>query len=201
MTSEKQDDPPAGTKTRNKGFEATHDAIIAAAVRLISEKGVDALSMAAISRAVGINRTTLYYHFDDREALIAAVKLWSSQQLGKGFDPQVPQQDRIEHISRFVLENAALIKLWLDDFVSAGDIRDRYPQWDALVEGTAATLGGREGEPIDAEVYCTILLTAAFIAPRVYHLSVRPDLPLDVVTERFRTEQQRVLRNDALYRT
>ncbi|HEX7856638.1 MAG TPA: helix-turn-helix domain-containing protein [Sphingobium sp.] len=196
MTSSQKGTPPK----RNKGFDATHDAIIEAAVRFISEKGVEALSMAAISRAVGINRTTLYYHFDDRDALIAAVKLWSSEQLSKGFDPQVPQQDRIDYISRFVLENAELIKLWFEDFVSPGDIRDRYPQWDALVGGTATKIKDQDGEPIDAEVYCTILLTAAFIAPRVYHLSVRPDLSLEAVTEKFRKEQQRVLRQDALYR-
>lgn len=184
---------------RNKGFDATHDAIIAAAVRLISEKGVEALTMAAISRAVGINRTTLYYHFDDRDALIAAVKLWSSEQLARGFDPQVPQEERIDKISRFVLENAELITLWFEDFISPGDIRERYPQWDALVGGMARTFRDREGEAVDAEVYSTILLTAAFIAPRVYHLSVRPDLPLEAVTEKFRKEQQRVLRRDGLF--
>ena len=185
---------------RNKGYEATHEAIIQAAVQFVSEKGVEALSMAAISRALKMNRTTLYYHFKDRDALIVAVKAWSSQQLSKGFDPQVPQQDRIEYIARFVLENEALIKLWFEDFVSAGNIRDHYPQWDALIEGTAAIMEAGDGDPVDAEVYCTILLTAAFIAPRVYHLSVRPDLTLEEVTVRFRNEQQRVLKRDALHR-
>ncbi len=184
---------------RNKGFDTTHNAIILSAVRLISEKGVEALSMAAISQAVGINRTTLYYHFSDRDALIAAVKLWSSEQLGRGLEPKVPQQDRIDYISRFVLENTELIKLWFEDFVSSGDIRDRYPQWDALVSSMAVTLNRQGGKSIDAEVYCTILLTAAFIAPRVYHLSVRPDLSLEEVTKRFRAEQQRVLERDELF--
>src|SRR5690625_6402983 len=32
--------------------------------------------------------------------------------------------------SRFVLENPELIKLWIDDFIAPGDIRDRYPLWD-----------------------------------------------------------------------
>ncbi|MCE7797220.1 TetR/AcrR family transcriptional regulator [Sphingobium sufflavum] len=187
-------------RRRNKGFDTTHQAIIEAAVRLISEKGVEALSMAAISRAVGINRTTLYYHFEDRDAMIVAVKLWSSEQLSKGFEPDVPQQERIDYISRFVLENAELIKLWFEDFVSPGDIRDRYPRWDELVRGTAATLNAAQDDAIDAEVYCTILLTSAFIAPRVYHMTVRPDLSLKEVTERFRKEQQRVLRRDSLFR-
>ncbi len=154
--------------------------------------------MAAVSRAVGINRTTLYYHFDDREALLAAVKLWSSEQLGRGFSPQAPQGERIDHITRFVLENAELIKLWFDDFISPGDIRDRYPHWEKLVGGMTKTPGRPDDDSIDAEVYCTLLLTAAFIAPRVYHQSVRPDLPLEAVIEKFRHEHQRTLRRDGL---
>ena len=47
--------------------------MIETAVRLISETGPDALSIAALARAMGINRTTVYYHFEHREALIGAV--------------------------------------------------------------------------------------------------------------------------------
>lgn len=187
-------------RRRNKGFDATHAAIIDATVSLIADRGAEALSMAAVSRVVGINRTTLYYHFADREALLVAAKAWSSQELGKGFAPEVPQKERIDHISRFVLEHEELIKLWFDDFVSPGDIRERYPQWDALVESTGITFDDPQNAQIDPEVYCTIMLAAAFIAPRVYHMSVRPDLPIDTVIEKFRKEHQRALRNNMQYR-
>src|ERR1700752_2067815 len=70
----------AAPQKRNKGFEETHREMIETAVRLISEKGVEALSIAALARATGVNRTTVYYHFENREALIAAVKAWSSEQ-------------------------------------------------------------------------------------------------------------------------
>ena len=151
----------AASQRRNKGFDATHQAIIAATVRLISEKGVEALSIAAVARAAGVDRTTLYYHFADRDALLKTAKDWSSQQLTRGFTPTTPRAERTAHISRFVLENPELIKLWIEDFVSPGDIRARYPQWDALVEGMRANLAHHE-EPIDVEVYCAIMLTAAF---------------------------------------
>lgn len=197
MTSSRKDASPR----RNKGFDATHRAIIEAAVRIISEKGVEALAMAAIARAVGINRTTLYYHFDDRESLIEAVKLWSSEQLTRGFNPELPQRERIDHIARFVLENGELIKLFIEDFIAPGDIHTRYPQWDALVKGVERDIASQDGEPIDAEVYCVILLTAAFIAPRVYRNSVRPDLGIEEIVERFRKEQMRVLRQDRLLKS
>src|SRR5271166_5358638 len=105
---------------RNKSFDSTHREMIETAVRLISEKGVDSLSIAAVARTMGINRTTVYYHFDSREALLEAVKIWSSEQLARAFRPNLPQKERIDYISRFVLENSELIKLWIEEFVSVG---------------------------------------------------------------------------------
>lgn len=187
----------AATPTRrNKGFDVTHDAIIAATVQLISEKGPEAVTVAAVARSAGVDRKTLYYHFRDRDALLASAKNWSSQQLARGLTSGASRAERTAHISRFVLENPELIKLWFDDFIAPGDIRERYPQWDALVEGMKANLAHHEGR-IDAELYCTIMLTAAYIAPRVYHNSVRPDLSIEEIVERFAQEQTRILEVDA----
>jgi AcrR family transcriptional regulator len=184
---------------RNRGFGDTHQEMIEIAVRLISEKGVGSLSIAAIARAMGINRTTVYYHFESRESLLEAVRLWSSQQLAKGLSLAVPQQARMDFITRFVLENPELIKLWIDDFISAGDIRTRYPLWDTLVEGIAATFAARmPNEAVDAEVYCVMLLTSAIVGPRVFKNSVDPSSDIETVVKRFRLEQQRLLRHDAL---
>jgi AcrR family transcriptional regulator len=187
----------AAAQKRNKGFEETHREMIETAVRLISEKGVEALSISALARATGVNRTTVYYHFENREALIAAVKAWSSEQLATAFRPVAPQQDRIDYITRFALENPELIKLWFEDFISPGDIRDRYPHWDALVAGVGANLAA-QGEQADPEVYCVMLLTSAFIGPRVFRNSVRPDQDIDSLVRRFRIEQQRLLKSGGL---
>ncbi len=186
-------------KRRNKVFDDSHQEMIETAVRLISEKGANSLSVAAIARAMGINRTTVYYHFESREALLEAVRHWSSEQLAKGLSLAIPQQERMDFITRFVLENPELIKLWIDDFISVGDIRSRYPSWDALVDGMAATFAARlPDETVDAEVYCVVLLTSAIIGPRVFRNSVDPASDIETVVKRFRLEQQRLLRHDAL---
>lgn len=183
---------------RNKSFEATHQALIEASVRLISENGVEALSVAALARAVGMNRATVYYHFASREALLEAVSAWSSEQLTHGFSAPESQQDRIDFVARFVLDNPDLIKLWIEQFVAPGDIRDRYPKWDEFVAASAQTRV--EGEEVDVEVYCTLMLTGAIIGPRVFRSSVRPELSDDEVVDRFRREQQRMLRREGLLR-
>jgi AcrR family transcriptional regulator len=181
---------------RNKCFDDSHQEMIETAVRLISEKGVEAVSIAAVARAMGINRTTVYYHFESRETLLGAVRAWSAEQLAKAFDRDAPQQERIDYITRFVLENPELIKLWIEDLIAVGDIRTRYPHWDALVQGIKANFVPAEpGDTIDAEVYCVILLTSAIIGPRVFKNSVRPRSDTETIVKRFRGERQRMLRH------
>lgn len=191
--------PPGAAQRRNKGFEETHQEMIETAVRLISAKGVEALSISAVARAMGINRTTVYYHFDSREALIAAVKAWSAEQLARAFKPIAPLPERIDYITRFVLENPELIKLWIEDFLSVGDVRDRYPYWDALVDGIRGSMGeAASNEDFDAEVYCVNLMTSAIIGPRVFKNSVCPDADIETVVRRFRGERLRLLKAASL---
>ena len=184
---------------RNKGFEETHRELIETAVRLISENGAEALSIAALARAVGINRTTIYYHFDSREALLEAVTQWATEQLAKGMDESLARPERAAHINRFVLDNPELIKLWIEEFVSGSDIRNSYPLWDQFAGGMQKRFDASSpGDGIDAEVYCVMLLTASIIGPRVYANSVRPDEPAESVTARFLKEELRMLHRDGL---
>jgi AcrR family transcriptional regulator len=191
--------PGTPARRRHKCFDDTHREIIETTVRLISEKGVDAVSIAAVARAMGINRATVYYHFDSLGALIGAVKAWSSEQLAKPFTNDAPQQERVDYITRFVLENPQLIKLWIEELISVGDIRTRYAHWDALVEGIRGhDVATDPGEAVDAEVFCVILLTSSIIGPRVFRNSVCPGADTETVVKRFRAEQLRMLRHTAL---
>ena len=202
-------------KRRNRNYEDTHRVLIEKAVELISESGADAVSVSALARATRINRSTVYYHFDSRDALITAVRQWSSEQLAKGVNPGVGGDDRIDHITGFVLRNPEIIKLWIDDFISVGDIRERFPQWDNLVARLHGAFGrsaanGNDGQPngtadqvgnpvesqagdCDVEVFCLLMLTGAFIAPRVFKNSVQPRESLEHIIQRFTREQQRIL--------
>jgi AcrR family transcriptional regulator len=185
---------------RHKCFDDTHQEMIETAVSLISKKGIAAVSIASLARTMGINRTTVYYHFKSREELLDAVKAWSAAQLAKAFSLDAPQQERIDYITRFVLENPELIKLWIEDLIAVGDIRHRYPPWDALVKGIKANFQGTK-EEFDAEVYSVTLLTSAIIGPRVFKNSVCPAADTETIVKRFRTERQRLLKHGALLRT
>jgi AcrR family transcriptional regulator len=187
-------------KRRNRNFEDTHRLLIEKAVELISESGAEAVSVSALARATRINRSTVYYHFDSRDALIAAVRKWSSEELAKGVSPDAARRVGIDHISSFVLRNPEIIKLWIDDYIAPGDIRQRYPQWDSLVAQIAESFAesAPDDDPCDAEVYCVLMLTSAFIAPRVFKNSVHPQESLERIVERFSREQHRMILREGI---
>jgi hypothetical protein len=98
-----------------------------------------------------------------------------------------------------VLRNPEIIKLWIDDYIAAGDIRQRYPQWDNLVTHIARSFAeAAPEEECDAEVYCALMLTSAFIAPRVFKNSVRPQESLERIVERFTHEHRRMMQREGV---
>lgn len=189
----------SGEPRRYKAFDGTHQVLIETAVRLIADRGVDALSLSALAREADVNRTTVYYHFKDRDALVDAVKLWSSEQIVQAFRPDLPQAERIDYITRFSIANPEIMKLWIEEFTSPGEMRASYPHWEGLVAGVERSFANAPpGEEVDAEVYGVMLLTAALIGPRVFRNRVNPAASDAVVIERFRREQQRALKRDGL---
>ena len=55
------------------GGDITKAKILETAERLFSEKGFDATSIDAISKSVGINKATIYYHFKDKNEILISL--------------------------------------------------------------------------------------------------------------------------------
>ncbi|MDG2116370.1 MAG: TetR/AcrR family transcriptional regulator [Porticoccaceae bacterium] len=63
--------PENGWSARSR---ATRQKLIAAASKLIVEKGINSVSVVAVAKAAGITRPGAYYHFKTRDALLEAVR-------------------------------------------------------------------------------------------------------------------------------
>jgi AcrR family transcriptional regulator/SAM-dependent methyltransferase len=62
---------------RPRSLEA-HEKVVRAALDLFGERGIDATSMDAISRASGVSKATIYNHWADKEALLLEVMLFAT---------------------------------------------------------------------------------------------------------------------------
>jgi AcrR family transcriptional regulator len=182
-------------RRRNRNFDETHRLLIEKAVELISAMGTEALSISALARESGINRSTVYYHFDSREELIAAVQDWSAEQISRGFSIDGGSRPRVVDAIRFVIANPEVMKLWIDEFISAGDIRDRFPLWDQLIADAAATSSSeRGGEHVDPAALAAIVLAGGLVGARVYFNSASSGSPPDDAIERFARTHSWLLR-------
>ncbi len=56
-----------------RSSESTRERILAAAYGLLYQEGFSRVSLDAIAAASGLTKKTLYYHFDSKDALVAAV--------------------------------------------------------------------------------------------------------------------------------
>lgn len=104
---------------RQARSEETRRRIVAAAVELFSERGYAATGLADIVERVGMTKGALYYHFDSKEALAAAIAAEGSARLTHTFDvisrAAPPALEGIIHGSFLVVD-----QLRTDEFARVG---------------------------------------------------------------------------------
>lgn len=98
----------------------TREATASHAIRIIDSEGLDALSVQAVARAMGVTAPSLYYHFKDKDELLALVAYELLQQMGEGAHPDAPWEERMIELSvntrRVILRHASAAPLMLRFF-------------------------------------------------------------------------------------
>ncbi len=68
------------TKKANNGWRGSRDFWVDAAYGLLIESGVDAVKVMVMAKSLAISRTSFYWHFKDRDALLdALVQRWKDK--------------------------------------------------------------------------------------------------------------------------
>ena len=131
-------------------------ALAAAALELLAEGGVDALSLRAVARRAGVSAMAPYRHYADKEALLAAVAAQgfdglrsalqiADRQAGAG---QALTAQAVAYV-RYALDNPALFRLMFGP-ARAGT----HPELAAAGEGAYAVLAHRVATDMRAGAEC-----------------------------------------------
>lgn len=193
--------PPRKPRRRNPAI--TREVILEAARKILASDGPEALSILSVTHAAGVNRGTIYLHFENREAVIAAAIESVSEALLQsvyGEQSDIPESDvgNIDHaalaerLAAFAMDNPDLCRVWLFQVLASPDPY-KDPFWGkyvSLLKGFAQTPLARDG--IDAEVLSVIVLAGTFLWPVWARAGTLSDAERKASAERFSRELLRL---------
>jgi AcrR family transcriptional regulator len=130
--------------TRRSGTE-TRALVQETALRLFTEQGYEATSLRQIADEVGINKASLYYYFDSKQAILEAVFGTRGDEAGQLIS-WLAEQPRTP-----ALVEAAVMR-WVDSFATEKLQGIRFMASNPLLAGTQAAVsgGGRIGSGLVA---------------------------------------------------
>jgi AcrR family transcriptional regulator len=138
-------------------------ALLDAAAGVIHKEGVDALTLRGVGQKLGVSRTALYRHFEDKTDLLAAVSsegfqtLYSEVAAARSASRNGPLEDMAVAYVRFALTNPSHFRVMFgrapDDFARYPDlVRHSQQAFGILVETVSSEQqAGRlkAGEPLE----------------------------------------------------
>ena len=179
--------PPAAKPSRAHG-DASRERILEAAREIASERGYDGTSIALVSERSGLPASSIYWHFEDKDKLIAAVIERSFNRWLEATEVRIPQREGATREQRFSesLRQSAQALSDAPDFLRLGlmlslerrpeeaSARTRFLQvreqtLQQMVESWGADFAG-ELDPASVRKLATLAMAAAdglFIAREV----------------------------------
>jgi AcrR family transcriptional regulator len=85
-------------------MSGTEERIVQAALRVVSRRGVRHLSMAEVSEAAEVSRTTLYRYFATKELLLDGVAAYDLQRFSEGLDKALAETSSGRERTRGLLD-------------------------------------------------------------------------------------------------
>ena len=114
--------PADKPRRRRANGEASRQKILEAATQIAAERGYEGTSIGLVSERSGLPASSIYWHFKDKDALIAAViersfGVWLSG--AGGWSPQMPDEPLEQRMSAMI-ERTAKALMEASDFLRLG---------------------------------------------------------------------------------
>ncbi len=155
---------PQPTRSRRRDFEDSRRRILAAARRVLAERGPEGLTVSEVAHRAGLNRTTAYQHFRTRDALAAAVTAELAEELTDKLTEAEPFWENLDHRLLFFTEHPELARLVLHQLLSESPIPERA--WSSYLGRVQKVTGSDAAQPdIDAEMLSHVLACVGILWP------------------------------------
>jgi AcrR family transcriptional regulator len=184
-------------RSRRRDFEDSRRRILAAARRVLTERGPEALTVSEVAHRAGLNRTTAYQHFRTRDALAAAVMAELADELtGKLVESQA-LWGQLDHMSLFFVDHPELARLVLHQLLSESPLPEHA--WSTYLGQIRKITRSRDAQPgIDAEMLSYVLICVGILWPLLARAQYEGAAPARRATRRLTRELRRLLLHGVL---
>jgi len=144
-------------RRRRSDFEGNRRRLLAAARRVVAERGPESLTVSEVAHQAGLNRTTAYQHFRTRDELVGAVL----EEMGEEFETRLDEphsaSELIDGMTRVFAERTEIARLGVHLLLSGDPLPRRA--WDRFVARLARVARGSNAQSgVDAEMLAHILV-------------------------------------------
>jgi AcrR family transcriptional regulator len=181
-------------KQRIRNPVQTRAKLLRATIDLVTDKGVDALSLKEAAKMANLSRGVAYQHFKDRDHLLREAKSWISSRLQDAVTQFVGAslRDRVIYTTKLVLDNPEAAKLMIADALAGRALDPGHPLYELVLQMLKElTASGKARADMDLEIMTYIMLGT--IATTIMLGEQHKGKDLDALAERFANEWRHIL--------
>ncbi|MBW1885432.1 MAG: TetR/AcrR family transcriptional regulator [Deltaproteobacteria bacterium] len=192
------DDSRNGVRARALRSDAKQSraTLLSAARELFAERGPEALTVAAVAKRAGLNRSTTYQHFRNRGELLKAVGADFASEIRDLLREPRPIGEQIDFFVHYFHERPDIARLWMFDLLAENNQAGGWSDYVGSLERLAQRPRSQDG--VDAEMLGVIGMTSALVWSLMARQRSGDEETARAETERLATELKRLFLFGAL---
>jgi AcrR family transcriptional regulator len=171
--------------------KASRATLLAAARELFAERGPEALTIVEVAKRTGLNRSTAYQHFRNREALSQAVAADFANDLRQMLGTPRAFGEQVDFFVHYFRDHPDIARLWMFHLLT-GQSKGREGWGDYIESLEQIATSPRSQKGIDAEMLGVIGLTSALVWSVMASQESTSKAKTDADTDRFANELKRL---------
>jgi len=190
-------DRRAQVPLRRRDYRSNRRRILAAARRLMAERGLEAVTVSEVAHRAGLNRTTAYQHFRTRDELVGALmEELTDEVTGMLVEPR-PLGERIDHMAGFLVEHPEIARMTIHQLLSDNPLP--RAGWERYVDELRRLASGRKARAgVDAEMLAYVFASVGMLWPLLARVDYEDPEGRRRATERLARELKRLLLHGVL---
>src|SRR3990172_5749139 len=182
---------------RRRDYRSNRRRILAAARRLMAERGLEAITVSEVAHQAGLNRTTAYQHFRTRDELVGALLEELTDEVTRMLIEPKPLGERIDHMAGFLVDHPEIARMTIHQLLSDSPLP--RAGWERYVGELRRLASGRKARAgVDAEMLAYVFASVGMLWPLLARVDYEDPEERRPATEPLTRELKRLLLHGVL---